>query len=212
VNDGRLEREMLRALRALSMTSRVGRHIGKPESSNAMREGNPGHTTEEFQVSLTETIEWCADTADSALFALQPLRTAQLRPAPLAGNHKAVVDSVVWRRRSVLASRRLERKRLEALGYSAPTLGRQGRLLLYEPDTNLSDGAAKVETYGFFDEENVPPWDTWVAYMVEVSERDFLACWIPQHYVSLAAAGIAVNPEQCLAWLDERYPRSPLLM
>jgi hypothetical protein len=37
-----------------------------------------------------------------------------------------------------------------------------GRLLIYFPNHDLACGAAEQETAGFFDVNNVPPWDTWV--------------------------------------------------
>jgi hypothetical protein len=37
-----------------------------------------------------------------------------------------------------------------------------GRLVAYFPDDNLFDGAAEAESQGFFDVDNIPPYDTWV--------------------------------------------------
>ena len=39
-----------------------------------------------------------------------------------------------------------------------------GRLLLYAPDENLCDGAAQSSSKGFFDVDNIPPWDTWICF------------------------------------------------
>jgi hypothetical protein len=36
-----------------------------------------------------------------------------------------------------------------------------GRLLAYFPDNNLACGVAEVESQGFFDTNNIPPYDTW---------------------------------------------------
>ncbi len=81
---------------------------------------------------------------------------------------------------------------------------RGGRLLIYFPDGNLSDGAAEAH----FDVENTPPWDIWVAFGVdpdheEVDRRAYLVAWVPEPLLALANRGIRVNPEECICWLDE---------
>jgi hypothetical protein len=84
-----------------------------------------------------------------------------------------------------------------------------GRLLVYFPDKDLADGAAETATNGYFDTQNTPPWDTWVAF---VSERptiwnpcyaQYLVAWVPPTFVELVKAGIGVNPEECIRWLDK---------
>jgi hypothetical protein len=83
-----------------------------------------------------------------------------------------------------------------------------GRLLVYFPDADLADGAAEVQSRGFFDVHNVPPWDTWIALAddgaaADVSYRQYVVTWVPSNLVTLAAAGIEVNPEECIAWLED---------
>jgi hypothetical protein len=72
-----------------------------------------------------------------------------------------------------------------------------GRLLLYVPSENLADGAAQYSSNGFFNVNNVPPWDIWVAF----SERT-LVSWVPMALVGLAQKGMDVNPEGCIRWFD----------
>ncbi len=89
-----------------------------------------------------------------------------------------------------------------------------GRLIAYFPDFDLSDGAAELETKGFFSVHNCPPEDTWIWLSRVVSKgivnyeleaefsNDCLVAWIPPEFVELADNGIQVNPEQCIQWLD----------
>jgi len=87
----------------------------------------------------------------------------------------------------------------------APSLS-GGRLLVYFPDDDLADGAAEVESEGFFDVHNAPPWDTWVAIAEDEGDarpRPYLLAWVPPEFLRLAEAGIHVNPEQCIRWLDD---------
>jgi hypothetical protein len=70
-----------------------------------------------------------------------------------------------------------------------------GRLLCYAPDENLSDGAARFASKGYFDVENVPPWDTWVSFL-----EGHLISWVPPQLIELVTSGIDVNPEGCIFW------------
>jgi len=70
------------------------------------------------------------------------------------------------------------------------------------PDSNLFCGAAEDETEGFFDIDNVPPWDTWVAYFTASKMNSCLISWIPPQFVELVSRGIYVNPEECIVWLE----------
>jgi hypothetical protein len=77
-----------------------------------------------------------------------------------------------------------------------------GRLLVYAPDDSLFDGAAEVSTGGFFDFDNIPPWDTWVAFLYESERLQYLVSWIPPQLIELANTGVNVNPEACIRWLE----------
>jgi len=77
---------------------------------------------------------------------------------------------------------------------------RGGRLLLYAPDENLACGAAEYASKGFFDLDNVPPWDTWVCM-----SGKYLIASVPAQLVRLAQEGIEVNPEQCILWADDPF-------
>ena len=83
-----------------------------------------------------------------------------------------------------------------------------GRLLAYFPDADLCDGAAEIESDGFFDVCNVPPWDTWVGYFEDNHGRSgiydsYLLAYVPERFLPLAAGGILDNPEECILWLSD---------
>jgi hypothetical protein len=73
-----------------------------------------------------------------------------------------------------------------------------GRLLLYWPEENLACGAAQVGSRGFYDADNVPPWDIWVAW-----EERVLISWVPPGLIGIAQMGIDANPEACIQWIDQ---------
>jgi len=77
-----------------------------------------------------------------------------------------------------------------------------GRLLVYWPEMSLADGAAEVETQGFFDCDNAPIADAWVGWLPTSKhyEGGALLSWIPKRWLKRVNAGIAVNPEECISW------------
>ena len=73
----------------------------------------------------------------------------------------------------------------------------EGRGLLFMPRESLSDGAATVQSEGFFDLDNVPAWDTWIYF-----DGRTLLSWVPTSLISKVQSGIDVNPEGCIKWAD----------
>lgn len=155
---------------------------------------------DQFHGRLAQTIFWCAPRADKVNPATS-LRTAALRPRVLEENRSSAVNTVVYARelhggvdvRKAIITRDLG----------------GGRLLIYFPNNDLACGAAEQETAGFFDVNNVPPWDTWVTYFqdqqqnIDCFDNEYLIAWIPPEFVDLANDGINVNPEQCIMWLSD---------
>jgi hypothetical protein len=151
-----------------------------------------GHDLEAVLRHLTEAIDWCLPRARES-DPIGCLRAPEVGPEPLAGCRKDVVASVVRARQVAM---RWPKSR-SATGLAG------GRLLGYAPDETLSDGAAELESQGFFDVHNVPPWDTWIAYVYESDGPNYLVSWVPPVLVDLVTGGISVNPEDCIWWLDE---------
>lgn len=103
---------------------------------------------------------------------------------------------------------------LSLAGQSSPQPSRlpPGKLLLYDPDLNLFCGGAENATEGFFDTDNIAPWDFWVAYVIEREPKEgfdsYLVSWIPGSLVQIAEIGIQANPEGCIAWAEKVRPKS----
>jgi hypothetical protein len=149
---------------------------------------------EHFFQSLAEAIVWCGPRQDAA----SP--QSCLRADPFGSRSTASIDEdfvtavVDWRRAQV-----------GEVPASSSVEG--GGLLIYFPDANLCDGAAEAESQGFLDVENSPPWGTWVGMFN--NERDdgrgygrYLVAWVPPAFLAHAGSGIAVNPEECILWLE----------
>ena len=153
-------------------------------------------TKHDLALRLREAAAWCSTRVDSASprALLAPKRLA---PLTLPRDRSSAVDEVCGERSGDLRTQSVSEGQLPA----------RGRLLVYFPDAELSDGAAQVQSREFFDVFNAPPWGTWVAYFEEssrgVSQNAYLLAWVPAELVALARAGIEVNPEGCIAWLED---------
>jgi hypothetical protein len=120
------------------------------------------------------------------------LRSATLRPScPIADLNsesdwsEAVAEVVSKRRKEI-------NQRSNATDQVDPYVG---QILIYEPFENLACGAAQVSSSGFFDVNNVPPWDIWIGF----SENAVIS-WVPPGFTEAAQRGIDANPEQCIQW------------
>src|SRR5687768_7246799 len=160
--------------------------------------------------------DWLNRIAEAELWYLRcfrpnkhPLqfRSLELRPGTVPDfsialdNWVQVVDSVCLNRKSLVT---------ESLPKDVSNQALSGRLLVYDPAFNLRCGGAEVATEGFFDTDNIPPWDLWIGYVVERELKwcfdSYLVSWVPNSLVALAEKGIQANPEGCIAWADSVRP------
>ena len=153
-----------------------------------------------FQTRLAQAIAWCQPRADAAA-ASTSLRSERFRPRILEIDRAAVV-------RDVAHSRSYDPVARAAVPVSATEDLLGGKLLVYFPDMELADGAAEAETMGFFDVNDAPPWDTWVALFSDlepIGEADravYLVSWVPATLTSLVQRGLDVSMTECIAWLE----------
>jgi len=144
----------------------------------------------------TRALELLREADSNSLAPLEhQLRSSELKPIDLIDGDasqeswKEMAEGVINRRSSVINTRALR-------DHIGPGLHR-GRLLLYVPSENISDGASQHSSNGFFDVNDCPPWDLWLQY----SDRTLIS-WVPEILLPLAQAGIDVNAVECIRWLD----------
>jgi hypothetical protein len=166
---------------------------------------NNAHDERMFIANLTETISWCRD-AGSLSQPRTSLRTCKSEQDDLTSQAHQVFRVCLER------SGRLRSSGKRNLPPVSDLAG--GRLLAYFPDDNLFDGTAEAESHGFFDVNNIPPYDTWVCMVRNVRafafadgakgemEMNYLVAWVPPDFIQLANGGIEVDPEKCILWLD----------
>jgi len=85
-----------------------------------------------------------------------------------------------------------------------------GRLLAYNPDMTLSDGASALATQNSFDVQDIPPWDTWLVYVTDDYLREtnkefspYLLSWVPDGLVNIVTYGMEMIIEGCLSWATD---------
>ena len=147
---------------------------------------------------IAETIVWC-DKLLSQPETPSSLRTENIKPRQLHDGCDHAVCEVGSSRHWLIEPGTTN----DQLNF--PNLG-GGKLLTYFPDADLCDGAAEVESDDFSDSFNCPPWDTWIAFFDDATGNDsysrYLLAYVPSQLIALADAGIEVNPEECIRWLD----------
>lgn len=144
-----------------------------------------------FRSNLTATIAWCRPRFDND-HRKTSLRSDDLKPSLIVTRsddltlvHRAV-HSLVDRRASVLC------------GHDIDDIELDGRLLGFYVRQTLFDGVSEMETKGFIDETNTPPWDSWICMVGEL-----LVSWVPPAMVEDVEAAIFCNAEECIAWLSD---------
>jgi len=201
-----------------------------------------------FCRQLAETIAWCTDRSSPAE-AGDGLWTPEFRPLQLPerprpaeiinlcqrpmGSRGLYNEPIAdfwsythWVRGEIVnhvveARARGLSEQGRALTEPAPDLA-GGRLLLFEIDTSLMDGAAELATHGFFDGNSMPAWDTWVWYendelrgerraaLRRAGDQSWtslnfvgsLVSWIPPHILDLVHEGLEVETSDCIQWAD----------
>jgi hypothetical protein len=156
-----------------------------------------GHSLDELVQNMAEAIAWCS-SRPRPWSPLATFRSVDIAPEFGSDSRKSWVQSVATQRRRALGGGNISLQK-KFYGY-------EGRLLAYYPDENLACGVAEVETQGFFTVDNVPPWDTWVAYLHEDDRTNYLLAWVPGPLTRIVGEGIRVIPEECVGWLDVRCP------
>ena len=128
-----------------------------------------GHSLAEFVQNMAEAIAWCA-SRPRPWSPFATFRSPDIAPEFGSNSCKSWIQSVAKQRRRALGGGRIS---LQKRVYR-----HEGRLLAYFPDDNLACGVAEAETGGFFTTDNVPPWDTWIAYLHEDRQTNYLVAWV----------------------------------
>jgi hypothetical protein len=155
--------------------------FGSTQRGQVLSEPDLTHSVGPFWESLSKTVGWCLPKVDLGNPATC-LRSPSSRPRLFTTGHLNTTAEAL-------------RSRYPETPAAIGSL-HDGRLVVCWPDLDLSDGAAEAASGGYFDVNNTPPWDTWVAFVhyPDDSEQSYLVAWVPAGFVRLADAGIRVIP------------------
>jgi hypothetical protein len=99
----------------------------------------------------------------------------------------------------VLASALKLRQPIEKLPINS--LSSKGKILKFYIDITTYDGAPIANSFGFVDEADIPPIDTWF-YVT----KTYLYCWIPTMFIEQMQAAIDVEICDSYEWLEDINP------
>ncbi len=140
--------------------------------------------------AIEETIEWAAPRVDTTNLRWG-LRSPELRPDaefydpsnPGFFNQSSYIRQVATKRSAILASKP-----------SATSI--YGQLLLVDYEITNHNEATEVETDGFFDWADNPPWDLWIG---EYNSQ--LLVWVPPELVNVVRRGNDVECMGMFQWI-----------
>lgn len=165
-----------------------------------------------FRLRLAEVLAYCNS-------ARSGFRTWDLDPRTLTGylgarswprSREIDWPSMVWQ--VGIARRRLLDRAGNAPMRPAASCA-VGRLLAFDPWLSLGTAEAWTASAGYFDADNLPPWDTWVMQIPEPSPclrpdsrrptPNYLVSWVPPSSIQRAAWAIETTTDRSLLWLSE---------
>jgi hypothetical protein len=166
---------------------------------------NEHHAPDGFLRSLAETIAWCeprVNVTDSK----RCLRSTDLKPCYRV-YHGPDEDGDVWVDLAMIAEVEVKRSALLTRWRGAPVAPSTdfagGRLLLHLIEQSNHNGLTADETSYFLDNNDTPPWDTWVqGYEPGSGSYPFLISWVPPEFIAKIQAAIEVECMGMLGWAD----------
>lgn len=189
-----------------------------------MRDAASANEFSEFERRYIETVAWCTAHVNPVEPA-SSLRSPDLNPGEIFARREPRPWSgetlEYGSLEDVAALDRLACRRRELLHGPPTSLAPQpGRLLLVWPQDTLFTQVMHPGSDGFFElNGDLPPWDTWIAYLIAPRDRiraswttaryrptEALVCWIPEAFIGLAERGLAESEIDMGAWVPSNRP------
>lgn len=179
----------------------------------AVLDTKQGHSAEQIAGYIRSAAAWGwsqMNTADPGSWRPQSLSCSEL----LLLSEKDRVDTSCWSRERLLRDKQQISINAPTEHAASPIWG--GRLLYYKPDSSTYCGIAALDTRGYFDNQDCPPWETWAGWVrVRPSlwptfRRDwrdklpYLIAWV--HPALIAKVDEAINAmsfEGGIGWLSD---------
>ena len=130
----------------------------------------------EFSSFVEATVSWCSDKVDVTK-PRECLRSKELRTVVEKNGED---PAAVWNSSSLISTALSKRNELSK---SNPKIKQTGRVLLCAYDYTNHNGLTDMETKGYIDEHDNPPWDTWICEIEceagNSSKIDYGESWPP---------------------------------
>jgi hypothetical protein len=166
-------------------------------------------TIEDLRITLAETILWCTEHIspnDPALSLRSPiLRPPGLRISDSISIGLPEIVNAVARQRATFITNQDRNQMTPARDLAG------GRLLFCTSATeSIPDGHVSAASQGFYDEDDLPPWDTWLYYIEPEKESigkgyqpEYLVSWVPSTWIDLAMIGVKEHFLDCMRWAEQ---------
>lgn len=148
----------------------------------------------EYRRQLAATLAWCEPRFD-------PARATDSLRSPVLGPPRNIVHAVTDLPGIAAEVAAVLARRADLLGRVPPvaSLPAGDRILAFLPRDSLFHGSSPPECDGFIDEDEIPPWDTWI-----VLAGNVLLSWVPASMVAGVDSAIRCNPEESIRWASEQ--------
>ena len=164
---------------------------------------------------IAQTVEWCNSIICNSAFTPSMRSELIIKPSldtkNSMGNDVQIQNKIYFELEKLVCGIGLSRERnlpshIE-MHCTFPDL-KNGRLLIYCPGDDVSDGTSGLESENFFDEFSAPPWDTWIGIFTQKhpnldEQTEYLLAYVPEQLIDLANQGINVNITACINWLEQ---------
>lgn len=171
----------------------------------------------ELRLRLLDTFDWCLPRAVPDR-AGECLRSADLKPYLFNNSRYDSVNQVAWQRHCRLAEAGIAETFSHRMGEAEVEHDSQrrlgafnggSRLLTWCRDETIDDGVGEVCTHGYLDVSDMPPWDTWIAYVRVEDDPNassaYLVSLVPAPFVQSVQQAIDLNAYAALYWLADSH-------
>ena len=103
-------------------------------------------------------------------------------------------------------------ERRSRLGRLSRSPRNSGQVLLWAPEWDEFDGNLELQSQGFFDVNDSPPWDMWIGWITHPHDPSewFGVSWIPDRYIELIDKARELETAEVVKWAWELVAGQPL--
>lgn len=136
------------------------------------------------------------------------LRSNELKPDIRIGKYSKITNAERYLAVETLAQNRTQILTSNGVDFISDQPV-SGRLLCFYPDVSLGDGFVAIDSGQFIDDQDCPPWDTWLYFSLlnfEINssydpiEIPCLLSWIPEAAIDLVDKAMEQDANDCLIW------------